>query len=116
MAILTNLESEEYNIEEDKLEVSNGLVTAKITISGKVIYVTNLHLNPMMENLRLKEIQNVEEILRPLLVGGAAQIWAGCFNSLCREDYEEEEWQGIERRRRENYWELPRTEVGSWDL
>ena len=64
MAILTNLESEEYNIEEDKLEVSNGLVTAKITIGGQVIFVTNLHLNPMMENLRLKEIQNVKKILR----------------------------------------------------
>ena len=42
MAIITNLDAEEYQIDEDKLEVSNGLVTAKIIISIKVIYLTSL--------------------------------------------------------------------------
>ena len=77
MAILTNLDAEEYQIDEDKLEVSNGLVTAKITIMDKVIYVTNLHLHPMLEMIRMKEIQNIENILRALFTRGSAQVWAG---------------------------------------
>ena len=59
----------------------------------------------------MKEISNVEDVLSHLLVEEAVQIWAGCFNSLCREDYEEEEWRSIERKRRENNWEEPLTEV-----
>ena len=111
MAILTNLDAEEYQIDEDKIEVSNGLVTAKITIMDKVIYVTNLHLHPMLEMIRMKEIQNIENILRALFTRGSAQVWAGSFNSLCEEDYGEEEWGRVRRRRRENNWEIPRTEV-----
>jgi hypothetical protein len=37
VAILTNLDAEEYQIDEYKIEVSNGLVTAKISIMDKVI-------------------------------------------------------------------------------
>ena len=111
MAILTNLDAEEYQIDEEKLEVSNGLVTAKISIMDKVIYVTNLHLHPMLEMIRMKEIQNIENILRELFTRGSAQVWAGSFNSLCEEDYGEEEWGRVGRRRRENNWEVPRTEV-----
>ena len=50
-------------------------------------------------------------ILRALFTRGSAQVWAGSFNSLCEEDYGEEEWGRVRRRRRENNWEIPRTEV-----
>ena len=99
MAILTNLDAEEYQIDEDKIEVYNGLVIANITIMimDKVIYVTNLHLHPMLEMIRMKEIQNIKNILRAPFTRGSDQVWAGSFNSLC-----EEEWGMLGRRRREN--------------
>ena len=96
VAILTNLDAEEYQIDEDEIEVSNGLVTAKITIMDKVIYVTNLHLHPMLEMIRMKEIQNIENILRALFTRGSAQVWAqfvwgGLWGGGVGEGREEEE-------------------------
>ena len=56
-------------------------------------------------------MRKIEEYLIDQFVAGVPQIWTGDFNSLTKEDYTEQGWEEGTRVRRNNRWELPKTEV-----
>eukprot|EP00092_Neocalanus_flemingeri_P005253 GFUD01005647.1.p1 GENE.GFUD01005647.1~~GFUD01005647.1.p1 ORF type:complete len:242 (-),score=53.41 GFUD01005647.1:20-745(-) len=106
-SILSNLPVEEFGIKERRPR----FLTAKVTINKKTLYVTCCHLDYRIEPTRMKELEQMEKRLQGIFQNKEAQIWTGDFNSLTREDYNEEVWEEITQVRRQNRWELPRTEV-----
>ena len=49
--------------------------------------------------------------LEPVFKENHCQIWTGDFNALTREDYTDEKWNHITGVRKQNGWELPKTEL-----
>ena len=80
---------------------------------NKPIFVTCLHLDHRIESRRMREVENVAENLTNIFQKNEAQIWAGDFNCLTREDYTDKEWDILTRVRQNNGWEQPQTEVSS---
>ena len=50
-------------------------------------------------------------LLEPVFKENHFQIWTGDFNALTREDYNNEKWNHITGVRKQNGWELPKTEL-----
>ena len=71
-----------------------------VTVKALGVFLTCLHLNAKKETKRLLEIEQVKQKLEEAEVWGEAQIWAGDFNSVTREDYTNyAEWSEIEEDR-----------------
>ena len=51
------------------------------------------------------------DLLEPVFKENHFQIWTGDFNALTREDYTDEKWNHITGVRKQNGWELPKTEL-----
>ena len=51
------------------------------------------------------------DLLEPVFKENHFQIWTGDFNALTREDYTNEQWNHITGVRKQNGWELPKTEL-----
>ena len=49
--------------------------------------------------------------MEPVFKEGHCQIWTGDFNALSKEDYSEEQWNNITGIRKQNRWELPKTDL-----
>ena len=49
--------------------------------------------------------------LEPVFKEDYCQIWTGDFNALSKEDYSEEQWNNITGIRKQNRWELPKTDL-----
>ena len=77
------------------------------------LYVTCLHLNHRSEPRRLEETDAIRKHLDKVFVDDECQIWTGDFNAVTQEDYSIEKWEHITEVRRENRWELPKTELTS---
>ena len=108
-SLMTNLEVEEMSASNSRPKY----VTAKIMIdpSAEPVFVTNCHLHYKTEPIRLRELDTIEKNLKTLFDERVAQIWTGDFNSLTREDYDDETWEDIARVRRENNWEPPKVAI-----
>ena len=104
--LMSNFDLEEVSSSKSKPKY----ITAKITVDRdqEPLFVTNLHLHYKAEPTRLRELGQIEKQKK-----NCGQIWVGDFNSLTREDYDEDYWEDIARVRRENFWEPPRTAVTS---
>ena len=61
------------------------------------------------EPCRISEIRVLRKHLESVFKENQCQIWAGDFNALCQEDYQDNEWQKIVQIRKENSWEAPKT-------
>ena len=74
-----------------------------LTVKIQGIYITSLHLSSRTEATRLSQIQMIKRKLEDAGVWGSGEphIWAGDFNSLTKEDYDEEGWSNIEEHREE---------------
>jgi len=115
-AILSNLCMEEVEIPERRARKGYHprFLTAKISVPGQDIFVTCCHLNHKDELKRMSEVRKMKEQLDHLFKVNEAQVWTGDFNSLTREDYSEVAWKEITEVRRNNHWELPKTQVTSF--
>ena len=71
-----------------------------VTVRALGVLLTCLHLNAREEIKRLLEIEQIKQQLEEAAVWGEAQIWAGDFNSVTREDYTDTEWAEIEEGRK----------------
>merc|ERR1712059_246990 len=65
------------------------------------------------EDTRLEDLRVMEGRIGHFLEDTVPQVWIGDFNTLTREDYNEEQWEQITNIRREAKWELPRTEFSN---
>ena len=83
-------------------------------MNDKPLYVTCCHLDYRVEPMRMQEMKKLQLNLQEIFLNKGAQIWTGDFNSLTKEDYDEEAWEDITRVRRQNNWELPMTEVSRY--
>ena len=59
----------------------------------------------------MRELETMELKLQRIFNKKGAQVWTGDFNSLTREDYNDEDWDKITRVRLQHNWEPPQTEV-----
>jgi endonuclease/exonuclease/phosphatase family metal-dependent hydrolase len=66
-------------------------------------------LDYRVEPLRLSELNDIKKKLSAL--ESEPQIWAGDFNALTREDYDNEAWRHIAEVRERNRWEKPESEL-----
>ena len=59
----------------------------------------------------MAELQTMERQLTEVTNAREPQFWTGDFNSLTKEDYSEEIWKNVTEVRKQNQWELPKTEA-----
>ena len=97
-------------VQEGK-KLSTRCLTVKLNLKQQCLFITCLHLDHRIESKRIKEVENIKENLKTIFNSNQAQIWAGDFNSLTKEDYSEKEWKVLTRVRENNGWEGPKTEV-----
>jgi len=77
-----------------------------------IIGVFNVHFNYRDENVRSRQLEGkILPILRKQINQGLPILMLGDFNALQREDYDLKRWEAIVETRRENQWELPRTDL-----
>ena len=75
-----------------------------------------MHLDYRDETIRLKEIRTIKQKLDSLLpqpetIGSSMHIWAGDFNALTKENYNDNQWSQITKVRLDNKWESPQKDV-----
>eukprot|EP00092_Neocalanus_flemingeri_P007977 GFUD01008607.1.p1 GENE.GFUD01008607.1~~GFUD01008607.1.p1 ORF type:complete len:245 (-),score=49.95 GFUD01008607.1:7-741(-) len=109
-AILSKLPAE---LVQGGTKLSTRCLTVKLNIKEQSLFITCLHLDQRMEYTRIKEVENVTKNLVNIIKREEAQIWAGDFNSLTKEDYTEKEWKVLTKVRENNSWEDPKTEVSN---
>jgi len=124
VSILSNREMVEYPVARTAKNMMLRIVTAQFKVPRTVtaqfqtendtpFYVTALHLDHRVEPNRMRELAAIRKTLDPIFEQKSAQFWVGDFNSLAREDYDEEYWSEIVRIRKQNSWEPPKTQVTS---
>ena len=67
------------------------------------VYVTSCHLHYRAEPTRSMEVAWMEDDLKQIFADNCCQIWAGDFNSLTREDYDDATWESIAKIRYQVY-------------
>ena len=78
--------------------------------------MTCLHLDYRDETIRLKEIRTIKQKLDSLLpqpetIASSMHIWAGDFNALTKENYDDNQWSQITKVRLDNNWESPQKDL-----
>jgi len=76
-----------------------------------LFYLSCIHLVPKYSELRYEEVVRISEDLSALIRREESQVWCGDFNTLCRDDYTDLEWEEIVRIRRDNGRRQPATDV-----
>ena len=81
-----------------------------LAVKVEGVVVLNLHLDSKEEPRRLEEL---DQVRRKVEGAGAAQVWAGDFNSLTRADYSALRWRQVVVARRRAGLEAPQLAVTS---
>jgi endonuclease/exonuclease/phosphatase family metal-dependent hydrolase len=112
-AILSNLYMEEVEVSNRKVRKGYHprFPAARLSVHDQYVHVTCCHLNHKDELKRMSELRKMKEQLADLYKSNEPHIWTGDFNSLTREDYSEDAWRKITEVRKDNHWELPKTQV-----
>ena len=90
-----------------------------MTVKVRGIFVTCVHLNNRGEEERIKDLKRIWEELKKKSLwkeDGAKHIFAGDFNSLTWEDYDEEGWEKVATGMKETNMKLEKAEEKRQEL
>eukprot|EP01119_Soliformovum_irregulare_P021403 TRINITY_DN7118_c0_g1_i2.p1 TRINITY_DN7118_c0_g1~~TRINITY_DN7118_c0_g1_i2.p1 ORF type:complete len:240 (+),score=47.27 TRINITY_DN7118_c0_g1_i2:177-896(+) len=82
-------------------------ISIDITVNGARMIAISTHLDHAHEPIRIQQL----DLLMKEIPSDVPVIIMGDFNALCRDDYNDDEWEKITSYRRQTRWEEPHTNL-----